>query len=173
MKTNAKLEILLTEISTGNKDSLEKLYNLINKNVFGYAFSILSNIHDAEDVTQDTFINIYKHAVIYKNNNKPMAWILTITKNLSLNKLKKKSHTSFAEIGDISFSETTEEKIMVDTLLNTLSDEERQIVILKELNGLKYHEISRLLKINISTVLSKYHRAIKKIRSKFGKEMIS
>ena len=64
-----------------------------------------------------------------------------------------------------------DDRLLIETILKDLTSEERQIIILHELNGFKYNEISQILELNISTILSKYHRAIKKIRSQYGKEM--
>ena len=53
------------------------------------------------------------------------------------------------------------------TILEELTEEEKKIIILSSVEGLKYREIAHLLDLNLSTVLSKYHRAMKKIRMKY------
>ena len=83
--TNSKrLGELIHNIADGDRGALAELYKLTNKDVYAFALSILKNIHDAEDVLQDCFVRIYSSAGSYSDRGKPMAWILTITKNLCL-----------------------------------------------------------------------------------------
>ena len=104
-----------------------------------------------------------------------MAWILTITKNLSLMKLRNnKHHVNIDEIIETipskSNDNTTDIKILLTASFKHISDEERQILILHALSGYKHREISKLLDIPLSTVLSKYNRTIRKIRKFIGEE---
>ena len=57
-----------------------------------------------------------------------------------------------------------EDRMVLTSLLTVLSEEERQIVLLHSMTGLKHREIADLLEMKLSTVLSKYNRAIKKLR---------
>ena len=103
---------------------------------------------------------------------KPMAWILTITKNLSYMKLRKSKVTS--DIDDLVFAsnDNHDDKLLVKYLLDKLTKEEREIVILHIVNGFKFHEIAKLLNLKLSTTLSKYHRAIKRIKEIVKEESI-
>lgn len=161
------------KVSNNDLAALEEVYNYTKDDVFAFSLSILKNSHDAEDVMQDVYLNIYKHADKYSSTGKPLSWILTITKNLCYNKMKKHKGEVNVDIKDIQNITSThinpDEKILIDTIFETLEDEEKQIIILHELSGFKYIEISKLLELKLSTVISKYHRAIKKIRSKYGK----
>ena len=175
--SNMKIyETYIFDIADGNKFALEELYSKTRNYVYGYALSMLSNVNDAEDVMQDTYVNIYKYASMYNPRNKPLAWILTITKNLCLNKLKQKKRRKEIEIEDvyeINGIITKDKRHMhhdyafARTILEELTEEEKKIIILSSVEGLKYREIAHLLDLNLSTVLSKYHRAMKKLRTKY------
>ena len=172
--SNMKIyETYIFAIADGNKVALEELYSKTRNYVYGYALSMLSNVNDAEDVMQDTYVNIYKYASMYNPRNKPLAWILTITKNLCLNKLKQKKRRKETDISDIEHIITKDKRHMhhdytfARTILEELTEEEKKIIILSSVEGLKYREIAHLLDLNLSTVLSKYHRAMKKIRMKY------
>ena len=78
-----ELSSYIVRIADKDTNALHELYEFINKNVYAYSLSILKNHDDALEVMQDTFITIYNNADKYENQDKPMAWILTITKNLS------------------------------------------------------------------------------------------
>ncbi len=178
---DTKLEKLISLIATQDKDALSELYELTNKSVYGFAYSFLKNPQNAQDVMQEVFIKIYSSASTYESKGKPMAWILTITKNLSLMKIrsdkrfdsydKQEEDGKYSEEYSEDFSKDSENKIILNDAMNALSDEERQIVILHAMTGLKHREIAEITELNLSTVLSKYNRAIKKLRE-FLKESV-
>ncbi len=165
------LEQLIFKISNEDLDSLEELYDETRLDVFKYALSILKNRTDAEDVMQDTYININKYAHLYNPRNKPLAWIMTITKNLCLNKIKKNSKSSSVDINDYDNHLKEKDKgydtVLLKTILDDLTAEERQIFMLSTIDDFKFKEIANLMNLKLSTVLSKYHRTIKKVREKY------
>ncbi len=170
-----QLESLLLLTAEGDREAFSKLYGLIQDSVYGYALSILKNKSDAEDVLQTAFINIWTNARSYSANGKPMAWVLTITKNLCFMKMRESKKTvSFEENVEIftpspdDTAETAENKVMLSAVIKVLSDDERQILMLHAVSGLKFHEIAELQQKPLPTVLSKYHRAIKKIKKTVG-----
>ena len=176
MKYNAEMnelyESYLLKISQGCHNSLELLYEKTKSYVYRYALSMVKNITDAEDIMQDTYVNIYKYAHMYNPRKRPLAWILTITRNLCLNRLKKKKvkEIDIHEIEQVLSNNRKDEHhnyILLNIILSELTEEESKIIVLSSIEGLKYREIAELLDLNISTILSKYHRAIKKIRSKY------
>lgn len=93
---------------------------------------------------QDTFVSVMQSASSYQPSGKPMAWLLTIARNLALMRLRK------AENKNISFDELfhvedphnayreTENHMVLDKVLRLLTDSERQIVMLHALSGLKH-----------------------------------
>lgn len=164
---------LIVKIAQGDQDAFHKLYEETSSLVFGYALSILKDKHKAEDVMQDTYIKVYSNAGSYTGKGKPMAWILTITRNLALMNFRQKQHENidddqYQSIYDMPHIHS-ENKMLVDHLLNRLSDEEREIVMLHAMSELKHREIAALMSLPLSTVLSKYNRAIAKLRE-FMKE---
>lgn len=169
-----KMDISNCIVKIADKDSgaLHELYDTINKNIYSFALSILKNHDDALEVMQETFITIYNHADQYENKDKPMAWILTITKNLSYMRLRK--NREMADIDDLVFSseDNHDDKIFVKYLLDKLTSEERQIVVLHVVDGFRFHEIAKMLDLKLSTTLSKYHRAIKRIKEIVKEESI-
>ncbi len=171
------LEKHIQDISFGDKDALANLYKLTKTSVYGFALSILKNLHEAEDVLQEVYIKIYENASFYQANGKPLAWILTITKNLALMKLRKnRNHMNVDELSEFLADHKnineTENQILISTVFEHISDEERNILILHSMSGFKHREIAKMLEIPLATVLSKYNRAIKKIKKRMGEENI-
>lgn len=172
---NKVLDQYIFEIANGNHDSLSSLYNITSKRVYGFILSMVKNKHDAEDILHDTYINIYHSSINYKSTDKPISWILGIARNLSLLKLRdnRKStsiaYEDFEENIDYQKDISIEEKLVIREFMEILSLEEREIVYLQAIAGFKHREIAQLLQMPLPTVLSKYHRAIKKLRVKYEK----
>lgn len=164
------LEKLIIDIAGGNKGALEELYRQTDSSVYGFALSILKRPHEAEDVMHDAYVRIYESAGGYRPQGKPMAWILTIVRNLSLARFRSKDSSNLSlmedwlETDDNDFTEASLDQIILSRVLRNLSDEERQIVILHSISGLKFKEIAYVLEIPLSTTISKYHRSLSKLR---------
>lgn len=167
---NGELETLIGGIAAGSREDLAELYRRTRAAVYGLALSYLKNGAEAEDVAQDTFVKVWAAAPSYRPQGKPMAWLLTIARNLALGQLR-----TAARIQDLSEAEwsafsiesdtlTAEDRTVLGAALARLSDEERHIVVLHAVCGLKHREIARFLDLALPTVLSKYHRSLKKLK---------
>ncbi len=163
------LDDLIYEIALGDEIALENLYNLTKLDVYKFALSYLKVTAEAEDVMQDTYINIYKYAHLYKSQNKAISWILTITKNLCLNKIKSRKNISdindyenVLKVGDKGYN-----TVLIKTIINEFDEDERKIFMLSTIDNFKFREIAKILNLKLSTVLSKYNRAIKRVRKKY------
>ena len=167
--TPAELDLLLQEIAAGNPAALEALYRHTRPAVYGFALSILKNAHDAEDVLHDCYVAVWQ-AAGYRTQGKPMAWLMTITRNLCLQLLRQRQKTADLPEEDWEpclrepMSVTPEDRLVLTACMERLSDEERQIVALHAVSGFKHREIAALLQLPLSTVLSKYRRALKKLK---------
>lgn len=163
-----RLDQYLQGIAKGNQKELGRLYEQTRSAVFGFALSILKNTQDAEDILQEVYVKIYTSAHAYKSKGKPMAWILTITRNLALMRIREKNKTTLMPTEEIQdeyqTAVTDEDRMVLKAMLTDLKDEERQIVMLHSITDLKHREIALIMDLPLPTVLSKYNRAIKKLR---------
>lgn len=166
------LEPLMAAMAAGEQEALAELYRRGRTAVYGLALSYLKNQHDAEDVTQDTFLRVWEHAGQYRPNGTPLAWVLAIARNLALMKLRErgKAQDMTPEEWERMAGEnpllTAEDRHVLGTALDVLGDQERQIVILHAVTGFKHREIAALLELPLPTVLSKYRRALQKLKMK-------
>lgn len=168
---NGELEALIDGIAAGSREDLAELYRRTRAAVYGLALSYLKNGAEAEDVAQDTFVKVWAAAPSYRPQGKPMAWLLTIARNLALGRLR-----TAARIQDLSEAQwsafsiesdilTADDRTVLAAALSRLSDEERHIVVLHAVCGLKHREIAQFLGLALPTVLSKYHRSLKKLKT--------
>ncbi len=161
----------ILSIANGDREALRRVYTEINGSIYGFALSITKNTHDAEDVLQETVLSVHENAVSYKPQGKPMAWIFTIARNHALSKLRENIRTKGLNenlnFDDEPFSsvDDADSKIVLKAALTLLDDEEARIVMLHASTGMKNREIAEILQLPLGTVLSKYHRAIKKLRN--------
>ncbi len=166
-------EKLFERIGNNDMAALEELYHQTERTLYAYVLSIVKNHDKTLDLMQETYIKIMASAHLYKPMGKPLAWMFTIARNLYLSSLRKgKREVNYeTEIieDDLKFSyvKDYEDRIVLETALKILDDEEREIILLYAVSGLKHKEIAKNLGLKLSTTLSKYHRALKKIRNYF------
>ena len=167
---------LILKIGNGDKYAFQTLYESVSDSVYGFVLSIIKNKYDAEDVLHETFIAVHRKAVDYVPKGKPMAWIFTIAKNAAYDKLNERKRIELLDeqrsIGELDFSEITdiEDKLVIETLFKVLNDEEKQMVLLHAVGGVKHREIATVMNMPLNTELSKYHRAIKKLKTALEEE---
>ena len=90
---DAALEDCIARIAGGDKDALADLYSRTRPAVYGFALSIVKNAHDAEDILHDACLQVWNAAGGYRRQGKPMAWVLTITRNLAISRLREHGRT--------------------------------------------------------------------------------
>ena len=146
--------------------SLRLLYEETSAGVYSFTLSMLKNREDAEDALQDVYLSIYKSAHLYIPMGRPMEWIMTVTRNICISRLRERKKTLPVEEqpGDFPDISQSEDRIILNEALKSLSDEERRIVTLRSAAGLKHSEIAAVLGIPAATVRSKYRRALKKLK---------
>ena len=169
-RRDRELEQLLLQVGRGDREAFARLYSLTRGAVYALALSLLHDGHEAQDVAQDAFVRVWECAPGYRPQGSPMAWLLTITRNLALTRLRQGGRQTTldeeawnaipADAPDVE----PEDRAVLQEALARLGAEERRVVLLHAA-GLKHREIARLLGQPLSTVLSKYHRGLKKLRS--------
>jgi RNA polymerase sigma-70 factor (ECF subfamily) len=168
---NATLDLLLGELAAGSTAALEGLYCRTHVAIYGFALSILKNTHDAEDALHDCYLAVADAAAGYRSQGKPMGWLIAITRNLCLQKLRERRRLSDLPQEDWEpylagrDGLTPEDRLTIAACMERLSDQERQIVVLHAVAGLKHREIAAALRLPLPTVLSKYNRALKKLKT--------
>ena len=168
---SADVDSAIVGVASGEEGALERLYALVGSAVYAYALSLTKNVYDAQDVLHDTLIKVYESVPNYTSQGKPMAWIITIAKNLCYGKFRQQRTVNLTEeeldrqLGSTSNS-SVEDRLVVSKCLSELSEEERIAVVLHAVAGLKHREIAKHLNIPLATELSKYSRALEKLKLK-------
>ena len=146
-----ELEALLARIAKGDKAALGELYERTKAAVYGFAMSLTHCPADAEDVLQDTYLAVYSAAGGYVPRGKPMAWIMTIAKNLARMRLRATgkqldlAEEDWGRYLAAAPNVSPDERMLLQVTMKVLSDEQQQIVMLHAVAGMKHREIARLL----------------------------
>ncbi len=163
---------IFKEIKKDNK-GLEDLYRIYHKKVYGIAFSIVKNKEDAEDIMQVVFAKIQELDKTKLPSAKGMTWLYTLTKNETLNYLKKKKgEVSLDTIYEIENKNNEIDKkidhIEFNRLISKLNEKEQEIISLKILSDFSFQEISELLNEPIGTVKWRYYKSLHSIKRMLG-----
>lgn len=146
--------------------------------LFGTAYSLTRSSSDAEDLVQDTLLRAFG-AIDRFDGAYPKAWLLTILRNTNINRAQKKTPFLFDDpddpTGDVA-DEVTPEDIIVEPMfdaavqqaLDDLPASFRSVVDLVDVNGLSYAEAADALGIPVGTVMSRLHRARRRIRQRLA-----
>ena len=160
-----ELKELFIEIKHNNNIAFEKLYKRYNKLVYGIAFSILKNPHDAEDIVQCVFTKIYSIDKSKLPERNEASWLYSTTKNETINFLKKKnSNIDLDSIYEIEDTNNEINKIIdrdsFNKLISKLNNTEREIISLKILTNFSFEEIAKILNIPTGTVKWRYYKSV-------------
>ena len=147
--------------------------------VFRLAYRLTGNRHDAEDLTQETFVRVFRSLSTYRPGTFE-GWLHRITTNLFLDQARRRSRIRFEALGEDAGARLvtpsgrgTPERGFehenldydVQAALDALSPEYRAAVVLCDIEGLSYEEIAATLGIKMGTVRSRIHRARAQLRT--------
>ena len=162
-------EELIRAVGQGDREAFYRLYQDTARPLYSYILSLTKSTYEAEDIMQEAFLTVWTKAAVYVPQGKPLAWLFTITRNLCRDLQRNKSRdgqTPEDLENDARFSYISDptDRLVLEAALKALGDEERQIVLLHAVSGLKHREIAADLGLPLSTVLSRYNRSLKKLQ---------
>lgn len=163
----AQCEQLLLGIAQGQPDAFEAFYRQTARSIYVYALSLTRNPQNAQDAMMETYLAVRTHADRYTPRGKPLAWVFTIARNtVRMQQRAAAQEVSLEELtpAPICVPGDPDAAIVLHEAMRILLEQEREIVMLHAVSGLKHREIAQALCLPLSTVLSKYTRALKKLR---------
>lgn len=174
MKIDDKeLEKIFFDIKQNKIHGIEELYSKYKKMIYCIAFSILKNQEDSEDIMQMIFAKIYEMENSKLPTNNYASWIYSITKNETINFIKKKKNdVPLDKIYEISDDNNELNKVIdnieFNRLISKLNDKEKEIITLKILSDFSFEEIGKMLKEPVGTVKWRYYKSIYCLRAILG-----
>jgi len=174
-------ESLACKSLDGDMSAFEELVNRYKRPVFSIVYRMIGQYQEAEDITQEVFINVYEKLYQFDSNKKFGPWIYRIATNASISALRKKKKVItldfnetygkayedyyLADSGDPQLMFEREElKIFTDKAINELPENYRVVIMLRYQMDLNNQEIAEVLGVTKENVEVRVHRARKALR---------
>jgi len=162
------------KIRDGDVETFEKIIDLYKQKVFNYCLRMTNNYYIAEDLAQDVFIKVYQRITTYDWSKSSLStWIYVITRNTCLNYLRDTKKETLCEVEppvltpeDLILQEEERQRLL--TALNSLSVQDRELIIMVDYLSLKYREVGEIMGIPTGTVKSRLHGIRQKLRKDLG-----
>lgn len=180
--TREQENLIVQQVLDGDTNAFEELVLEYEKKVYNVALRMVNNQEDAEDITQEAFIKAYNSLSNFRGDSKFSVWLTRIVSNMCLDLIRRRGRrptislsvededgeSTELEISDIRQSPETimDQQLTKDSVrrgLKQLPDEYREILLLREIQGLSYEEISAALDLEVGTVKSRIYRGRKKL----------
>ena len=174
--TSSDLNELVARARSGDREALEGVLAAIAPSVHRFGLRMCKNVHDAEDVLQDTLINIATHLGEFEGRSSLSSWVFALTRSACTRKrrgLKNRPPVSDEQIAETPDQAPTPEARAADqelasalsSALDGLSDDHREVILLRDIEGLSAPEASSALGISVDALKSRLHRAREALRT--------
>ena len=166
---------LISLARRGDQAAFERLLDHYQKPVYHQALRLVGNPEDAADVTQEVFIKVWKHLPSFRGESSFSTWLYRLTDNAALDLIRReKKRRGDSSLDDEEGALTLpadpaptphqaiEQKELHQAVaegLAQLSEEHRQVLVMREINGLSYEQIGSILDLSPGTVKSRIARA--------------
>ena len=182
---------LIEESRKGNVDAFEELIKGYKKSAYNIALRVMRNVEDAEDASQEALIKIFKNISSFNMESTFKVWMYRVVVNTCIDFKRRKNVNALSidETIDLGSGREIQREIpdesnnpdaliernystqLVNDAINMLEDDFKTIIILRDIKGFTYDEISQILSCNLGTVKSRLSRARKRLKELLENEM--
>ncbi|MEK6676333.1 MAG: sigma-70 family RNA polymerase sigma factor [Planctomycetota bacterium] len=178
---------LVERVRSGQAEAFTELVVRYQDRLFNTCWRICGNLEDAQDVTQEAFMKAYQNIASFRGDSAFYTWLYRVAVNLALSQRRSKKRRPVVSLDGVSTEGTQVEplarKMLIasqkDTAtaaadaelagrvlaaLHSLKEDDRAIVVLRDMEGLDYEQIGRILELPAGTVKSRLHRARMELR---------
>ena len=175
MATISDIENMISRIGLGDRIAFSSLYDATSAKLFGVCLRVLNNRAEAEEVLQEAYVRIWQKADSYAANGySPMTWLITVTRNLAIDRLRaRKAPTQdIDDMPDIRDTGPTpeaaaiaaSERAQIDTCMDELDDGRADAVRGAYLDGYSYQELADQYGVPINTMRTWLRRSLQKLK---------
>jgi RNA polymerase sigma-70 factor (ECF subfamily) len=153
-------------VRSGKRDqALGLIVPMFKRRVFALTYSFTRNRDEAEDLTQEVFVKVWKALPGFDQRATLSTWIYAITRNTSLSALRARRETCGVEEWVASADNEGEvERMLLQRLIDRLPDKQRQVVTLFYMQDHSHEEVAEMLDMPVGTVKTLLHRARERLR---------
>ncbi|MBT3784916.1 sigma-70 family RNA polymerase sigma factor [bacterium] len=183
-----RVQKLVSRVRNGDRNAFDQIFELYHRKIFNLALRLLGDFDEASDQTQEIFVKLYQKIDQFQGRSKFFTWFYTLALNSCRNRLastksRRTRETPFPEDehsrermeiknqDDSSkpdnIAEVRERASEVHEVLGRLDETFRVILVLRDIQGLSYEEISQVLQLSLGTVKSRISRAREMLRKEW------
>ena len=180
-KTNVSDEQLIAKFQLGDLQAYDILVRRYKDQLLNFVYRFVGNRTDAEDIVQETFLRVYKNKHMYKEIAKFSTWVYTIAGNLAKTELRRRKRHKIFSVSNFVNEErdydipdkdhSPERKVdssiqegIIQKAIEKLPTKFKEVIILRDIQGFAYEEISQILNIPLGTVKSRVNRGRLKLQ---------
>lgn len=181
-------EELVEAFQRGDSSAFETLVRRWDRKIHGAIYRVVGSDEEARDLCQEAFFKAYRGLGGFKKEARFSSWLYQIALNACrdrLRRLRHRSHVSLDEIDDgtdtrlsvggptaLDLVESRERSSVIAGAMAALPAEQREVIILKEYEGLTFPEIAEILEVPVSTVKTRMYRGLGQLRARLERQGI-
>ena len=179
---------LVERLQKGDEAAFRILFDNYHRRAFAVAMGVVKNQQDALDIIQEAFIKVHKHIGSFHGNSSFYTWLYRIVMNLAIDHVRRKRKltdfddtvrkddvagdgTNLPRVEGENPSKTTVRKELsgrIEAALATLPEYHRAVIILREVEGMSYEEMAKVLKVPKGTIMSRLFHARRKMQEQLA-----
>lgn len=174
-------ETLIARFQKGDVQAFDVLVRRYKDQLLNYVYRFVGNRVDAEDIVQETFLRVFKNKHYYKEIAKFSTWVYTIAGNLAKTELRRRKRRKVFSVSNFvneerdydipDMDQTPEQKVdgslkddIIQKAIDKLPSKFKEVILLRDVQGFSYEEISQILNIPLGTVKSRVNRGRLKLQ---------
>lgn len=183
-------EKLVKELKEGKIEAFDEIVNLFQRKIYSLSFNLTRNQMDAQDVTQEVLLTIYRKIDTFLGKSAFSSWVYRITINASYMKLRSRKKEQYVSMDDIlpSFNSSgfqqeriqdwtdrtdaslyaNETKETIEKAVEQMPEKEKVVFLLRDVDGLSTEKVGEILDLSVPAVKSRLHRARLFLRKKLS-----
>ena len=165
---------LVRKIQAGDSEAFARLYEETRRSVYYTAYSVCRDKYAAETIMQDAFVKFYENIGSVDAKHNPYAYLLTISRNLALNLVKREKSRVTVEPEKVDYvkndSTLARDDGLTEFAARVLTEREFRVLMLCAVHKYKRHEVGKMLDMPTATVTWTYNKAISKLKKKLEEE---
>jgi RNA polymerase sigma-70 factor, ECF subfamily len=161
---------IIERVLNGDTEAFNLLVRQWEKPIYNFILRMIGDRDEAMDLCQDSFMKAYRELDTLKDRDRFSAWLYRIAHNTCFSKFRKDQGKTFVELDpDMRATKSSvESRLAVEKALTQLPEDQREVVVLKVFQSLKFEEIAAIQGAPVSTVKSRLYMGFEKLRSILG-----
>jgi RNA polymerase sigma-70 factor (ECF subfamily) len=161
---------IIERVLKGDTDAFNLLVRQWERPIYNFIVRMIGDREEAMDLCQDAFMKAYRELDTLKDRDRFSSWLYRIAHNTCFSKLRKDHGKTFVELEPETRASrmAIESRLAVEKALQQLPEDQREVVVLKVFQSLKFEEIAAIQDAPVSTVKSRLYMGFEKLRSILG-----